>query len=143
PPVSSCSSTTWPPRPSLVYALTPNAWIPSRRRTGCQTSPSPTGIESSSSKLTDSQPATSDLHRVAGIDPLDCRAGCRAGELVRRSGEQREGAPVAGHAARVAEQLERERGLLRPHREEVADRQHGHVRLVDPGDQRHVAEHAR
>ena len=49
---------------------------------------------------------------------------------------------MARNAARVAEQLERDRGLRRPHREEVADRQHCNVGLVDARDQRHVAERA-
>src|SRR5439155_18339973 len=41
-----------------------------------------------------------------------------------------------------AEQLERDAGLLRAHREVVADRQAGDVRPVDAADQLHVAEHA-
>ena len=46
-----------PPTVSLVYALMPKARMPSRRRTGCQTRPSPTGIASSSPTLTAFQPS--------------------------------------------------------------------------------------
>ena len=42
-----------------------------------------------------------------------------------------------------AEQLERDRGLLRAHRVVVADREHRELRLVDPRDQGHVAEDVR
>ena len=86
--------------------------------------------------------APSKPDRIPGLDPLD-RGGRQLGEAIGGAGEQRERSPVTGDTARVAEQLERQRGLLRPHREVIADRQHGHARLVEPCDQRHVAEDAR
>ena len=50
---------------------------------------------------------------------------------------------MARHAARDAEQLERDGGLARAHRVVVADRQDRDVGLVDAADQLHVPEHAR
>ncbi len=50
---------------------------------------------------------------------------------------------MARHAALHAEQFERERGLVRPHRVVVADREDGEIGLVQAPDQRHVAEDAR
>ena len=50
---------------------------------------------------------------------------------------------MARHATLHAEQLERERGLLRPHRVVVADREDGEVGLVEARDQLHVPEDAR
>ena len=79
-----------------------------------------------------------------GCDPLDRDAARRELlELVRRSGEDRERPPVAGHAALRAEQLDRDGGLARAHRVVVADRQDRDVGLVDAADQLHVAEDAR
>src|SRR5581483_11150999 len=64
-------------------------------------------------------------------------------QLVRRSDERREGAVMARHAALDAEQLERECRLAWIHRVVAADREDGDVRLVQPGDELHVAEDAR
>ena len=50
---------------------------------------------------------------------------------------------MARDAANDAEELERDGGLARSHREVVADRQDGDVGRVDPPDQGHVAEDVR
>ena len=78
-----------------------------------------------------------------GWDRGDLDVRREPAQRVRRAVEQRERAVVARHAARHAEQLERDGGLARAHREVVADRQHRDVRRVDPADQRHVAEDVR
>ena len=69
-------------------------------------------------------------------------SGACLSQLVRRALQQRKRSVVAWDAARRAEQLERDPGLARVHREVAADRQDRHVGRVDPRDQLHVAEDA-
>src|SRR5439155_24807280 len=87
--------------------------------------------------------ALSNLARFPGLERDDFDARCLLPELVRGAGEQREGAVMARDAALAAEQLERDAGLARVHREVPADWEDGDVRRVDPADQLHVAENAR
>ncbi len=69
-----------------------------------------------------------------GRDDLDAGRGELA-ERVRRSRQQAEGPVMTRHDSDDAEQLDRDRGLARAHREVVADREDGHVRRVDAPDQ--------
>src|SRR5204862_5740579 len=87
--------------------------------------------------------AASQLDRASWLGRVDLDVRGELPELVRASVEERERPVVARHAASDAGQLERDRRLLRPPREVVADREDGDVRLVDPPDQLHIREDAR
>ena len=85
-----------------------------------------------------------DLDRVAGLELLDDRVrrparralpACRSGAGTCPSGTARSAAAPSMSSASAASS--------RAHREVVADRQHGELRLVEVADQLHVAEDAR